>query len=111
MPLVPLHTDVTDALHTHYKAMAHAARDAEKRTFAVVMGSSLPRHCRVGALWDARDSVCDDRTLAGAITANANPDDSDSWDNMADAIADFVRRIALEIEDGNNRRGYSVVHA
>jgi hypothetical protein len=48
----------------------------------------------------ARDSVCDDRTLAGAITANANPDESDSWDNMADAIADFVRRIALEIEDG-----------
>ena len=37
MPLVPLHTDVTDALHTHYKAMAHAARDAEKRTFAVTV--------------------------------------------------------------------------
>ena len=37
MPLIPLHTDVTDALRKHYKAMAHAARDAEKRTFAVIV--------------------------------------------------------------------------
>ena len=48
---------------------------------------------------DARQSAEDDRILADAITLNANPDDSNSWDNIVDVVSNFVRKIALDIED------------
>ena len=61
-------TGVTDAIAAERKAMAQAQRDAEKRLFAVVMGSSLPRWCRPSGEWDIRDEVMADGPLSGAIS-------------------------------------------
>ena len=65
-------TGVTDAIAAERKAMAQAQRDAEKRLFAVVMGSSLPRWCRPSDDWDEQAAEMADGKLSDAIWSNSN---------------------------------------
>ena len=93
-------TDVTDALSLERKAMAHARRDAEKRLFAVVMGSSLPRWCRPSGEWDVRTEVLADGPLTAALWQGADPNNTLAHDLLTDAVSDYVTKVAEQIRDG-----------
>ena len=93
-------TDVTDALSLERKAMAHARRDAEKRLFAVVMGSSLPRWCRPSGEWDVRTEVLADGPLTAALWQGADPNNHLAHDLLTDAVSDYVTKVAEQIRDG-----------